>query len=632
MEEKENRKKEAAVLFTRVGLSVALLLLGTLYLNEDNFPWYANLIVMLSSYLIIAYDVIFKAFRLTFAEKDPFNECTLMVLASFGAFALRAFGKDENEYMEGVLVILLYQIGEFFQDLAEDKSKDAITKAIDLRKEKAKVRLDGKLIEKDAEDILPGDVLLISSGSKVLCDGKVVSGQAMVDESSLTGEFVPSTKKEGDKVASGTMVEEGYIEVVASKAYSDSTVAKLLELVTSSAEKKSKATRFISRFSGYYTPIVMALAIMVAVLPPLFLGVSDGQVWARWIYAALSFLIVSCPCAVVISVPLAYFSGLGLASRSGVLVKGAAYFDQLNSLYAVAFDKTGTLTIGRFKLLSCHPKGISEAEFLEYAAASEAISNHPIAACLKSLSSFDQSQVSSAVDLAGEGVKAIYKGHEVFAGKAKEGDSPKQEGTAVSLYIDSEYRGYCLLGDEAKPNAKQTIAELNRRGILTCMFSGDRKDHAERMAHSLGLQEVKGGLAPEQKTEALRELIAKKKGTVAFVGDGINDAPSIALSDVGIAMGGLGSDAAVANADCVILNDDPKKIITLLRVAKKTKNRALFNILASLGVKGVVMALSIAASATGAFSMPIAVSVFADSGLALLMILSSLLLGFEKVK
>ena len=606
MEEKEDRKKEAAILFTRVGLSVALLLLGTLYLNEDNFPWYANLIVMLASYLIIAYDVIFKAFRLTFAEKDPFNECTLMVLASFGAFALRAFGKDENEYLEGVLVILLYQIGEFFQDLAEDKSKDAITKAIDLRKEKAKVRL--------------------------LCDGKVVSGEAMVDESSLTGEFVPVGKKEGDKVASGTMVSEGYIEVVASKAYSDSTVAKLLELVTSSAEKKSKATRFISRFSRYYTPIVMALAIMVAALPPLFLGVSDGQVWARWIYAALSFLIVSCPCAVVISVPLAYFSGLGLASRSGVLVKGAAYFDQLNSLYAVAFDKTGTLTIGRFKLLSCHPSGISEAEFLEYAAASEAISNHPIAACLKSLSSFDQSQVSSAVDLAGEGVKAIYKGHEVFAGKAKEGDSPKQEGTAVSLYIDGEYRGYCLLGDEAKPNAKQTIAELNHRGILTCMFSGDRKEHAERMAHSLGLQEVKGGLAPEQKTEALKELIAKKKGTVAFVGDGINDAPSIALSDVGIAMGGLGSDAAVANADCVILNDDPKKIITLLRVARKTKNRASFNILASLGVKGVVMALSIAASATGAFSMPIAVSVFADSGLALLMILSSLLLGFEKVK
>ena len=603
MEEKENRKKEATILFTRVGLSVALLLLGTLYLNEDNFPWYANLIVMLSSYLIIAYDVIFKAFRLTFAEKDPFNECTLMVLASFGAFALRAFGKGENEYLEGVLVILLYQIGEFFQDLAEDKSKDAITKAIDLREEKAKVRLDGKLIEKDAEDILPGDVLLISSGSKVLCE-----------------------------VTSGTMVSEGYLEVVASKAYSDSTVAKLLELVTSSAEKKSKATRFISRFSRYYTPIVMALAVMVAALPPLFLGVSDGQVWARWIYAALSFLIVSCPCAVVISVPLAYFSGLGLASRSGVLVKGAAYFDQLNSLYAVAFDKTGTLTEGRFKLLSCHPQGISEAEFLEYAAASEAISNHPIAACLKSLSSFDQSQVSSAVDLAGEGVKAVYKGHEVFAGKAKEGDSPKQEGTAISLYIDGEYRGYCLLGDEAKPNAKMTIAELNRRGILTCMFSGDRKENAERMAYSLGLKEVKGGLTPEQKTEALKELIAKKKGAVAFVGDGINDAPSIALSDVGIAMGGLGSDAAVANADCVILNDDPKKIITLLRVARKTNNRALFNILASLGVKGVVMALSIAASATGAFSMPIAVSVFADSGLALLMTLSSLLLGFEKVK
>ncbi len=626
----ENRKKEIIFLLSRALLSIVLLLLGVLYLNEENFPFYVNLIVMLASYFVIAYDVIIKAFKEIVFEHNPFNECTLMVVASIGAFALRAFGPEYNEYVEGVLVILLYQIGEFFEDLAEDKSKEAITKAIDLRQEKAKVRQEGKIIEKEAVDIVPGDLVLIGAGDKVLCDGLVKLGEGEVDESSLTGEFVPVAKKEGDPVSSGTLLSKGSLEVEATKAYADSTVAKLLGLVENSAEKKSKVTRFISKFAKYYTPIVMGVALLVMVIPPLFIGINDGATWVAWIRTALSFLVVSCPCAVVISVPLAYFSGLGLASKSGILVKGAAYFDQLNELKTMAFDKTGTLTEGKFEVLEVHPEGISEAEFFEYAAAAEATSNHPVASCLKSLSAIDQSLVNGMEDLAGQGVKANYKGHALFCGKTESARKISAQGTVVGLTIDGKDAGYCILGDRVKPNSPSTIKGLNSRGIETVLLSGDKQANAVAIGEQLGFQQIHGELKPEEKVASLDSLIKASTGRVGYVGDGINDAASIALSDVGIAMGGLGSDAAVANADCVILNDDPKKILTLLKVAKKTKNRAGFNIAVSLVVKIAVMIVSIIASATALFTLPLWVAVLADSGLALLMILSSLLLGLEK--
>ena len=626
----ENRKKEIIFLLSRALLSIVLLLLGVLYLNEENFPFYVNLIVMLASYFVIAYDVLIKAFKEIVFEHNPFNECTLMVVASIGAFALRAFGPEYNEYVEGVLVILLYQIGEFFEDLAEDKSKEAITKAIDLRQEKAKVRQEGKIIEKEAVDIVPGDLVLIGAGDKVLCDGLVKLGEGEVDESSLTGEFVPVAKKEGDPVSNGTLLSKGSLEVEATKAYADSTVAKLLDLVENSAEKKSKVTRFISKFAKYYTPIVMGVALLVMVIPPLFIGINDGATWVAWIRTALSFLVVSCPCAVVISVPLAYFSGLGLASKSGILVKGAAYFDQLNELKTMAFDKTGTLTEGKFEVLEVHPEGISEAEFFEYAAAAEATSNHPVASCLKSLSAIDQSLVNGMEDLAGQGVKANYKGHALFCGKTESARKISAQGTVVGLTIDGKDAGYCILGDRVKPNSPSTIKGLNSRGIETVLLSGDKQANAVAIGEQLGFQQIHGELKPEEKVASLDSLIKASTGRVGYVGDGINDAASIALSDVGIAMGGLGSDAAVANADCVILNDDPKKILTLLKVAKKTKNRAGFNIAVSLVVKIAVMIVSIIASATALFTLPLWVAVLADSGLALLMILSSLLLGLEK--
>ena len=595
------RKREVIFLLARAVLSLALLLIGVTWVNEANYPLYANVIVMVSSYLIISYDVYVKAFREIFLEKNPFNECTLMILASIGAFALRAFGREYNEFMEGVLVILLYQVGEFFEDLAEDKSKEAITKAIDLREEKALVRVGERLVSKKAEEIEQGDLLLINAGGKILCDGLVEEGAGQVDESSLTGEFAPISKSIGDRVSSGTLLSSGHLSVRAEKAYCDSTVAKLLDLVENSAQKKSKATRFITKFAKYYTPIVMALALLVAVVPPLFLGIGDGATWVSWIRTALVFLVVSCPCAVVISVPLAYFSGLGLASRSGILVKGAAYFDQLNELAHIAFDKTGTLTEGRFKVTFARPEGIEDS-------------------------------LSEMEDVPGEGCFATYKGHRLFAGKMKEIESVEGEGTAGGLRVEGEYRGYCLLGDCLKENSASAIAKLNSLGLHTILLSGDKPEQAGKVASSIGIQTVKGGLKPEEKVAALSDLISKGDGRVAYVGDGINAAASIALSDVGVAMGGLGSDAAVENADCVILNDDPKQVVVLLKVARKTKNRATFNIAVSLIVKAAVMVLSVIASATGAFVLPLWVGVLSDSGLALLMILSSLLLGFEKVR
>ena len=629
----EDSKKEIIILSIRSLIAIALILVGKLWITEDS-SWYGNLIVMLAAFFIIGYDIIIEAFKSIFIEHEIFNECMLMLLASIGAFALRAYGPEHNEYMEGVLVILLYQIGEVFEDLAEEKSKDAITKAIDLRKDKANVEVDGKLIQKESEKLVPGDIVVIGNGMKVLCDGVVVSGNGETDESSLTGEFILISKKEGDQVISGSILKSGSLKVKVTKPYSESTIAKLLDLVENSAEKKSKATRFITKFSKYYTPIVTLLAVLVAVVPPLFLGINSSDVWASWIYTALSFLVVSCPCAIVISIPLAYFSGLGLASKNGILVKGAGYFDKLLELKKVAFDKTGTLTKGEFAIKEVAPVGISKEKFLEYAAAAESSSTHPLAKALASSSSFDSNKIEEYAEEAGQGVACVYDGHKIKVGKASYCSSVDIKGTGARVYlsVDDVYAGYVTLLDQVKSTSKECIDGLKSNGITTYIVSGDKKENALQIGNELGVDVVKYELKPEEKVGFLKSLLDENSGSVAYVGDGINDAPSIVLSDIGIAMGGLGSDVAVENADCVIMNDDPSRVVTLINVAHKTRNRATFNIVVSLLVKFAVMLCSVIASIMGTWSVPLFVAVLADSGLAMLMILSSLLLGFSKVK
>ncbi len=640
-EEEERSKKTLIILGVRIALSLTLALLGQFYFTESAFGLAVNLPIMIAAYLLVAYDVMWEGLLCIVKEHKPFDEHLLMTVASLGAFALRFFGPEHNEAFEGVLVMLLYQVGEVFEDLAADKSREAIVSAIDLRDQKAKVMEGDSVIEKSPEELLIGDKVVIGAGNKILCDALVVSGSGQVDESSLTGESVPVNKKEGDTVLSGTILKEGSLVVSVAKEYKDSTVAKLVDLVENSAEKKSKATRFITRFARIYTPIVTGLALLVAVVPPLFLGISDGSVWSNWIFVALEFLIVSCPCAIIISVPLSYFAGLGLASKNGVVVKGAEYFDKVNELHAVCFDKTGTLTEGNFKVTEIHPISMGESKFLTYLSAAEARSSHPIAKAILSRSGYVEKEgdLLSYEEKSGYGVCAVYRGHNLLAGKRKLleengvecGESSATKGSATYLSIDGKFAGFVVLSDELRATSSKTIDGLKKQGIETILLSGDKKENVDGIAKTLSLDEAHGELTPAQKQEFIQGKIDEKQGCVAFVGDGINDAPSIVLADVGVAMGGLGSDVAVKNADVVLMQDDPSKLLVLIRVARKTKHRAIFNIAFSLGVKIAIMALSVIAVSTGLFTLPMWVTVIGDSGVALLAVLFSLLLGYSKI-
>jgi Zn2+/Cd2+-exporting ATPase len=637
--EEESSKKAIIILAIRIALSLAIALFGQFLFNEEKFNVWVNFGVMMASYIIIAYDVLWEGVFSIVKDHRPFDEHLLMTLASLGAFALRFFGPGHNEFFEAVLVMLLYQIGEVFEDLAEDKSREAITSALDIREEKAKVEEDGKTVFKAAEELSIGDKVIIGAGEKVLCDGEVIDGVGFADESSLTGESLPIGKKIGDAVYSGTLLKEGSLTLKVSKEYKESTVAKLLDLVENSASKKSRATRFITKFARVYTPIVTAASLLIAVLPPLFINIGDAATWSSWIFVALEFLIVSCPCAIVISVPLAYFAGLGLASKKGVVVKGAEYFDKINELKLVCFDKTGTLTEGRFAVKAVCPSEIDEALFLEYLSAAESRSSHPLAKAIVSYASLPDlaNEVSSYQEESGYGVSAVYKEHHLFAGKSellrKNGiNCPDihEKGSITYLSIDGKYAGYILLGDLLRANSKSIISGLSSLNVRTMLLSGDKEDNVKEVADALGIDEAHGALLPKQKQEMLKNEIDKGKGKVAFVGDGINDAPSIVLADIGIAMGGLGSDLAVSNADVVLMQDDPIKIITLIKVARKTRNRALFNIAFSLCVKVAIMVLSLIGASTGVFALPLWVTVFGDSGVALLAVLSSLLLSYSK--
>ena len=638
--EEERSKKTIIILVIRIAASLTLALLGQFLFTESRFNLWVNLGVMALAYAIIAYDVFWAGIKSIVKEHQPFDEHLLMTVASLGAFALRFFGPEHNEFSEAVLVMLLYQVGEVFEDLAADKSREAITSALDLREEEAKVISGEATILKKPEELQLGDQVILGAGEKILCDALVISGVGSADESSLTGEFLPVEKKEGDHVVSGTILKEGSLVISVEKEYKDSTIAKLLDLVEHSASKKSRATRFITRFARIYTPIVTGLALLVAVLPPLFLGVSDPSVWSAWIFTALEFLIVSCPCAIVISVPLAYFAGLGLASKKGVVVKGAEYFDKVNELKLVCFDKTGTLTEGKFAVSEVHPANMEKKLFLEYLSAAESRSSHPLGKAILAYGGLESkaNDVSDYEEVSGYGVSATYQGHALLAGKKElleKNNVPVEansaSGSITYLAVDGVYAGCIVLNDSLRESSKKMIDGLKKNNVRTMLLSGDKKENVETVSSALGLDECHGELLPIQKQEILKGEIDKKEGKVAFVGDGINDAPSIVLADIGIAMGGLGSDVAVRNADVVLMHDDPSRILTLIKVADKTKKRAIFNIVFSLVIKVGIMVASIIGASTGLFEIPLWVTVLGDSGVAMLTVLSSLLLSYSKV-
>ncbi|ASW42248.1 heavy metal translocating P-type ATPase [Clostridium isatidis] len=594
----------------------AILYIFAAVINLNN-EW-LNFALYLITYIIVGGDVLKKAFK-NIGKGKVFDESFLMGLATIGAFLI-------GEYPEGVAVMLFYQIGEYFQSYAVNKSRKSIADLMDIRPDYANVKRGEELIKVDPDEVEVGDIIVIKAGERVPLDGKVIDGNSMVDTSALTGESVPREIGVGSEILSGCININGVITVEVTKEYDESTVSKILDLVENASSKKSNSEKFITKFAKYYTPIVVIVAVLLAFVPALLI---KGASFSDWLYRALSFLVVSCPCALVISIPLTFFGGIGGASKRGVLVKGSNYLEALAETEIVVFDKTGTLTKGVFNVQEIHSEGISKDELLELTVHAESYSNHPISQSLKRAyaKEIDNSIISDIEEIPGHGVTALVNGKRVAAGNIKlmkKMNIPYYEGevigTVVHVAVDDKYAGYIVISDEIKEDSVKAIKELKASNIKeTIMLTGDSKSVAVKVAKDLGLDKVYSELLPGDKVDKLEELFSKKseKGKLAFVGDGINDAPVLARADIGIAMGALGSDAAIEAADIVIMTDEPSKIATAIRISKKTKNIAYQNIAFAIGIKVLVLILSAFGLAT------MWAAIFADVGVTILAILNS---------
>lgn len=591
--------------------------LATAVLLSLNNEW-LQIALFIISYIIVGGDVVKRAVKNIF-KGQVFDESFLMSIATIGAFFI-------GEYPEGVAVMLFYQVGELFQSYAVGKSRKSIASLMDIRPDYANVKKGDELVKVDPDEVQIGDIIVIKAGEKIPLDGKVIEGSSMIDTSALTGESVPREVEVGSDILSGCININGVITVEVTKEFGESTVSKILDLVENASSKKSNSEQFITKFARYYTPVVVIIAVFLAIIPPL---VIDGATFSDWIYRALAFLVVSCPCALVISIPLSFFGGIGGASKKGVLVKGSNYLEALAETEIVVFDKTGTLTKGVFNVQEIHPEGVSKEELLELTAHAESYSNHPISLSLKRAYSkeIDNGRISDVEEISGHGVIATVDGKKVMAGNIKlmkMMDIPyfKGEliGTIVHVAVNNKYIGYIVIADEVKEDSAQAIKELKAANIKqTVMLTGDNKSIGSKVAKELGLDKVYAELLPADKVEKLEELFSQKskKGKLAFVGDGINDAPVLARADIGIAMGGLGSDAAIEAADVVIMTDEPSKIATTMKISKKTLKIAHQNIVFAIGIKIIVLILS----AFGITTMWAAI--FADVGVTIIAVLNA---------
>ena len=571
------------------------------------------LAVFLVPYAVIGYDVLWGALR-NILHGQVFDEKFLMSIATVGAFAI-------SDYKEACAVMLFYQVGEFFQSVAVGKSRKSIAALMDIRPDFAVVKRDGEELEVFPEEVAIGETIVVRPGEKIPLDGVILSGNTAVNTAALTGESLPQDKAVGDKVISGSINLTGAIEVRAESVYEESTVAKILELVENSSEKKARVESFITRFARWYTPCVVTGALLLALIPSLITGN-----WAEWINRALIFLVVSCPCALVVSVPLSFFGGIGGASREGVLIKGANYLEVLASVDTVVFDKTGTLTKGSFKVTDIHANGISEAELLSLAAAAESFSAHPVArSVVNACGKAEKSRVSEANELAGMGMEATVDGEKYYLGNlalmekaGAKAEKCELSGTVVYIARGKEYLGYILINDEIKPQSRGALGTLKTLGVKkTVMLTGDSQSVASTVGAELGIDEVRAGLLPANKVEEVEKLLSGG-ARLAFVGDGINDAPVLSRADVGIAMGALGSDAAIESADIVLMDDNPEKIALAIKTARKTMRIVRQNIVFALGVKGIILVLG----ALGYANMWIAV--FGDVGVMVIAILNAM--------
>lgn len=616
-------KKQKKVLIRIIISSVLLVaLMITSKLVQLN-KW-AEFVLFLAPYLIIGYDILKKAIK-GIAKGQVFDENFLMAVATIGAVAL-------GDFAEGAAVMLFYQIGELFQSVAVGKSRRNITSLMDIRPDYANVEVDGKLEKVDPDDVEIGTYIVVNPGEKVPIDGVVVSGESTLNTSALTGESVPRSVKSGDEIISGCINLTGVLRIKTSKEFGDSTVSKILDLVENSSMKKSKSENFITKFARYYTPAVCGGALVLAVLPPIVrMIMGESAMWGDWITRALTFLVISCPCALVISIPLSFFAGIGCASANGVLVKGSNYLEALSDTQYIVFDKTGTLTKGVFEVTGIYPaNGFDESTIIGLASYAESASNHPISISLKKYfgKEIKRDSVSDIEEIAGHGVSAVVNGHKVYAGNIKlmhkeniAVDAEHNEGTVVYVSCDGVYAGCIVISDVVKDNSKKAISNLKKSGIdKTVMLTGDSKETAKRVAENLGLDEYHAELLPADKVEWVEKLLGEKspKKKLAFVGDGINDAPVLSRADIGIAMGALGSDAAIEAADIVLMDDDPSKIALARKISVHTLKIVKENIWFALIVKAVCLVLG----ALGIANMWIAI--FADVGVMVLAVLNAI--------
>ena len=601
-------------LLTRIIVAAVLFLAGSLL----HLPELAEMAVFLVCYVVVGLDIVWKAIT-NILHGQVFDENFLMTIATIGALIL-------GEHSEGVAVMLFYQVGEWFQSYAVSKSRKSIASLMDIRPDYANIERDGKLVQVDPDEVQIGETIVVKPGERIPLDGTILKGFSTLDTSALTGESMPREVEPGMEVISGCINQTGILNIQTTKEFGESTVAKILDLVENASDKKGRIENFITRFARYYTPVVVFAALALAILPPLI----TQQPFSTWIYRALTFLVISCPCALVISIPLSFFGGIGGASKIGVLVKGSNYLEALANTEVVVFDKTGTLTKGSFAVSEIHPVGMEEAQLLELAAYAEDYSNHPISLSIKNAygEKIDNSRVSDVQEIAGHGVQAVIDGKTILAGNTKlmEKEHIKYTpssavGTVVYLACDGKYAGCIVIEDEIKADAPAAIKLLKSAGIRkTVMLTGDADAVGKKVAGQLHLDQVYPELLPADKVDRVESLLKQKseKGMLAFVGDGINDAPVLARADVGIAMGGLGSDAAIEAADVVLMTDEPSKIAAVMKIARKTIRIANQNIVFALGVKFLVLILG----ALGYANMWAAV--FADVGVSIIAILNAI--------
>ena len=586
-------------MMTRI-IIAAVLLVVLHFIPITGIP---RFICYLAIYLEIGYDILKKAFK-GIKNGQVFDENFLMALATVGAFGLAVYEKS-GDYNEAIAVMLFYQIGELFQSYAVGKSRRNISELMDIRPDYANIEKDGKLEQVDPDEVEIGSVIVVQPGEKVPIDGVIIEGSTTLNTSALTGESLPRNAKPGDEIISGCINMTGVLRIRTTKEFGESTVSRILELVENSSSRKSRSENFISKFARYYTPAVCYGALALALLPPIanLLFLHNPAQWGQWVYRALTFLVISCPCALVISIPLSFFAGIGGASNAGVLVKGSNYLETLAQTKYVVFDKTGTLTKGVFEVAGVHHNTMEEAKILEYAALAESFSTHPISRSLKTAygKEIDQNRVTDVEEISGNGVTAKVDGVSVAVGNAKlmkrigvEAVECHQVGTVIHVAINGAYAGHILIADVPKPTSKEAIANLKKHGIKeTVMLTGDIDKVAQQVAGELGVDRVYSELLPSDKVTKVEELLAKKtaKEKLAFVGDGINDAPVLSRADIGIAMGALGSDAAIEAADVVLMNDDPQKIVKAIRIAKKCMRIVYENIYFAIGIKVICLIL-----------------------------------------